>query len=226
MNAKDYLAPAPWDTAVFDMPCFEIKKLNEEVCRWVSQHEGHYTIKINPLDDKTLLHDYGFYYTDTLIEPSCDIQRVQSYRHPDIRLVQSPDIEELLPMCVHSFLHGRFHRDFGLSEKDADRRYQQWLKQLHAEGHVMALTYQHEMAAFIAYSGGQFLLHAVAEKFRGRGLAKYFWSLGIDYLLSQGEKHIQSSISASNLAVLNLYVSLGFRFENPVDIYHKITRMA
>ncbi len=223
MNAESKLSPAPWDTAIFGMPCFEITSLNEDVCRWIDAHSGHYTIKVDPLHDKSMLHEHGFYYTDTLIEPVCDRKSFRRYADPDVQLIEAPDIELLLPMCTHSFLHGRFHRDIHLSEKDADRRYQQWLKQLHAEGHVMGFTYQQEMAAFIAYSGNKFLLHTVAERFRGRGLAKFFWSMGIDHLFSQGEESIQSSVSASNLAVLNLYVSLGFRFKHPVDIYHKIT---
>ncbi len=31
-------------------------------------------------------------------------------------------------------------------------------------------------------------------------------------------------MSASNLAIVNLYASLGFRFRNPVDIYHRMVR--
>jgi ribosomal protein S18 acetylase RimI-like enzyme len=43
-------------------------------------------------------------------------------------------------------------------------------------------------------------------------------------LARQGAPELTSSISATNLAALNLYVSLGFRFRNPVDVYHRVIR--
>jgi hypothetical protein len=33
---------------------------------------------------------------------------------------------------------------------------------------------------------------------------------------------VRSSISFVNIAVINLYSSLGFRFRKPVDIYHRV----
>jgi ribosomal protein S18 acetylase RimI-like enzyme len=76
------------------------------------------------------------------------------------------------------------------------------------------------VAGFFAFSRNKILLHALSESFRGKGLAKYFWSAACEKLFSQGFSELISSISASNLAVLNLYASLGFRFRKPLDVYH------
>jgi ribosomal protein S18 acetylase RimI-like enzyme len=64
----------------------------------------------------------------------------------------------------------------------------------------------------------------MADSFRGKGLAKYLWSTGCRELFKRGHKELSSSISAANLAVLNLYSSLGFRFRNAVDVYHRLTK--
>ena len=37
-----------------------------------------------------------------------------------------------------------------------------------------------------------------------------------------GHEEVKSSISAANIAVLNLYASLGFSFSKPQDIYHRL----
>jgi len=68
------------------------------------------------------------------------------------------------------------------------------------------------------------VLHALGAKHRGRGLARHLWSAVCAELARQGALELTSSISATNLAALNLYVSLGFRFRNPVDVYHRVIR--
>ncbi|MFM6198094.1 MAG: GNAT family N-acetyltransferase, partial [Dolichospermum sp.] len=84
------------------------------------------------------------------------------------------------------------------------------------------LRYSGKIAGFWAYSNNKILLHALSQEYKGKGLSKYFWSLACVKLLAKGHQEITSSISASNLAVLNLYSSLGFRFRNAVDIYHLV----
>ena len=51
-------------------------------------------------------------------------------------------------------------------------------------------------------------------------MAKYFWSKACQAMFKLGYKEIISSISTSNVAVLNLYTSLGFKFKNVQDVYH------
>ena len=69
----------------------------------------------------------------------------------------------------------------------------------------------------------KFLLHAVAEECRGRGIAKFLWSRACEELFACGHEQLQSSVSAANLAVVNLYSSLGFRFREVSDVYHRFT---
>jgi hypothetical protein len=142
--------------------------------------------------------------------------------HLDATISGDIDVEQALAICHGAFTHGRFHRDFNLPKAAADLRYDNWLKQLLDAQQVYGLYWQNELAGFIGHSGNNLVLHALAEKYRGKGWSKYWWSAVCGELLKTGHHEVRSSISASNLAVLNLYASLGFSFRNPQDIYHHI----
>lgn len=214
----------PWDAAVFGMPTFEIEDFSESDLAGASRQPGHYTVRVDPLADKRMLHLHGFYYCDTLIEPLCTLDRFRFHDHPDFSAKPCASIDGLLKICHGAFSHGRFHRDFNLDRDLADLRYDRWLESLAKEGKVLGL-YRHEtLSGFVAHSGGKLLLHALDESSRGKGYGKYFWSAACRRIYDQGEKAITSSISASNLAVLNLYASLGFGFGKAVDIYHLLVK--
>ena len=63
----------PWDTAVFGIFTGELTEYSESALCAAVAHSGHYTLKVDSLADKRLLHEYGFYYCDTLLEPWCGI---------------------------------------------------------------------------------------------------------------------------------------------------------
>ena len=217
------IKPTPWDTAAFGMPTWELLEYSAAGLQQAAQTAGHHTLKVDPLADKRLLHEYGFYYCDTLIEPHCGAARLRAAQHPDASISTVIDAEAALAICHGAFAHGRFHRDFNLSRAAADLRYDNWLKQLLEAEQVYGLYWQDVLAGFIGYSGNNLVLHALAEQHRGKGKSKYWWSAVCGELLASGHDEVKSSISASNLAVLNLYVSLGFGFSNPQDVYHRMT---
>ncbi|BAN36687.1 N-acetyltransferase GCN5 [Sulfuricella denitrificans skB26] len=217
------IKPTPWDTVVFGVPTWELTEYSEKALQQATQEVGHYTIKVDPLVDKRLLHEHGFYYCDTLIEPHCSSTRLRAVQHPEAKIAKDIDVKQALVICHGAFSHGRFHRDFNLPMAAADLRYENWLKQLLEVQQVYGLYWQGELAGFIGHSGNNLVLHALAEKCRGKGRSKYWWSAVCGELLRAGHYEVKSSISVSNLAVLNLYASLGFIFRNPQDIYHRMT---
>jgi len=216
------IKPTPWDTAVFGLSTYELSEYSETSLKLASQMPGHHTIKVDPLADKKLLHAYGFYYCDTLVEPHCDTARLRPVQHPDATISRAVDAGQVLAICHHGFTHGRFHRDFNLSKAGADLRYDNWLKQLLDANQVFGLYWQDALAGFIGHSDNSLVLHAVAESYRGRGLSKFWWSAVCEDLLAAGHDRVKSSISATNMAAVNLYSSLGFWFMNPKDIYHRL----
>ena len=212
----------PWDATAFGIPTWELLEYSAAALEQAAKTAGHYTLRVDPLADKRLLHEHGFYYCDTLIEPYCNTIRLRAVRHPDATIAKEVDTERILAICHSAFSHGRFHRDFNLNRAAADLRYVNWLKQMLETNQVYGLYWQGELAGFIGYSDNNLLLHAVAEKYRGKGLSKYWWSAVCIELLANENETVKSSISAANLAVFQLYASLGFSFKNPQDVYHNL----
>ena len=211
----------PWDSTALGCEAYELQSSAPEALAQ-ARATGHYTVRVDPLADKRILHENGFYYCDTLIEPFCAAGEFKLQPHPAASVSRGVALEPLLAICRGAFLQGRFHRDFNVERARADLRYENWLRTLHAAGKVYGLLWEDDLAGFIAHEGGKLVLHALGAKHRGRGLARYLWSAVCAELARQGALELTSSISATNLAALNLYVSLGFRFRNSVDVYHRV----
>lgn len=224
MPFPDGLTATPWDLRTLRIPTWEVTTVTAAVLDELESHPGHYTVKVDPLADKGLLHRYGFYYCDTLLEPFADRKRFVDCVDGQVSLDHQPPREAILHIAHGAFRHGRFHRDFNLDPALADLRYDRWIEDLLDEGNCCGIGYGERLAAFVGYRGNKLVLHAVAEEFQGRGLAKFLWSRMIRELFEQGHDEICSSVSAANLAIVNLYATLGFRFRHPLDIYHRLVR--
>ena len=212
----------PWDAAVFGQHTAEITEYTAAALRQAIQTPGHYTIKVDPRVSKQWLHEAGFYYCDTLVEPYCTAEKLRAFKHPDTTIGKEVDWQALLTICHGAFSHGRFHRDFNLDRALADVRYDNWLHQLYEQEAVYGLFCRGELSGFIAHLGEKLVLHALAPSYRGKGLAKYWWYAVCCELFRAGHLEVTSSISAINMAVLNLYASLNFSFRNPLDVYHRL----
>ena len=213
----------PWDCAALGCDAFELSHAAPEAMAQIKA-PGHYTVRVDPLASKEILLANGFYYCDTLIEPYCRSADIRGFRHSSAGFTATPSLGGLVAICRGAFRHGRFHRDFNVERRLADLRYENWLRALHEAGKVYGLTWEGEVAGFIAHEGGKLVLHALGERHRGRGLAKHLWSAVCEDLARQGVAELSSSISAVNTPALNLYAALGFRFRNPVDVYHRVIR--
>lgn len=221
MASAKLIERTPWDCAALGCDAFELKAATAEAMAEV-RAPGHYSVKVDPLASKAILHRHGFYYCDTLIEPYCGAGEFRPVAHTSAGFSRRPGLDALLALCRGAFRHGRFHRDFNVEPRLADLRYENWLRTLHAAGKVYGLQWEGDPAGFIAHEGGKLVLHALGEKHRGRRIAKYLWSAVCADLVRSGTRELSSSISVTNLPALNLYASLGFRFRNPVDVYHRV----
>ena len=179
-------------------------------------------MRVDPLSSKKVLFECRFYYCDTLIEPFCTAESFIDFQHDSVHLSKSTPVEDLISISANAFFNGRFHRDFNIDKNLADLRYTLWLKDLHQTKNIFGLIYYKELAGFWGYSENKIVLHALGSDYRGKGLAKYFWSAACRELFQQGHSELISSISFSNTPALNLYISLGFRFRNSYDLYHLV----
>lgn len=211
----------PWDKRALGFDTYEIKEVNAETFQKADRLPGHFTVRISPLQSKQTLHNFGFYYCDTLIEPFCDKESFTPTFQEGVRVISSLDPEQAQTMCSGVFKYDRYHRDFYIPEDAADRRYALWIQDIAVSGTLYGLWYGKNLAGFFACQENKILLHAIIESFQGKGLAKYFWSEACQAMFNDGYEELVSSVSASNMPVLNLYRSIGFSFRNPIDIYHK-----
>ncbi|MFD2629867.1 GNAT family N-acetyltransferase [Oceanobacillus kapialis] len=220
---ENYLQPTPWDKRNFHVDTYEVTSLAEEALKQTNTVEGHFTLKTEPLASKDNLRKYGFYYVDTLIEPVCEKRKLRTVEREGISLTREYSPEEVIAISGEAFSGGRFHRDPEIPNFMADNRYKNWVKDLIEEDHILAFDYQGEFAGFYAYQKDKILLLAIKEDFRGKGLTRAFTSLAAreHFQFSQLDA-IRTSVSPSNLASLNLFLSLGFKMERSIDVYHKL----
>ncbi len=218
----EIIKTTPWDARALDIPTWELQEYSLAAIESALKLRGHFTIKVDPLANKDLLHEFGFYYCDTLIEPYCDLKRLRTANHPDASISRDFDQKQLLSISDCAFVNGRFHRDFNVISSAAENRYKNWLQHLIHANQVYGLYWRNALAGFIGYYEGKLVLHAVAKAYRGKGISKFWWSTICSQILSEGKEEVSSSISASNIAALNLYSSLGFSFRNPLDVYHRL----
>ena len=223
MAAGPAIERVPWDSVALGCEAYELSSAAPAILAQ-ARRPGHYTVRVDPRADKRVLHESGFYYCDTLIEPFCAARDFKPQPHAAAGFRREAALEPLLAILRGAPWQGRFHRDFNVARERADLRYENWLRTLHGAGKVFGLTWEAELAGFIAHEGGKLVLHALGKKHRGRGLARYLWSPVCGELVRQGAQELTSSISATNLAALNLYAALGFRFRNAVDVYHRVIR--
>lgn len=215
----------PWDSEIFGIPTYEIIHLSEKSLRQTTRLRGHFTARIEPLSpQRVLLYRYGFYYCGTLIQPYCTKKTFRYFTLKDGRVEVNKDVplKDLLAISHGAFNDGRFQRDFNIGREAADKRYDVWLRKLYKSKNVFGLLYNGRCIGFFGFRGHRIRLHAICKEYRGKGLAKYLWSAACKELFDRGHQELVSSISVANTAAVNLYVSLGFKFRNPLDVYHKV----
>ena len=219
----NYLEETPWDKRNFHIDTYQLTAATEDALKQTNEVEGHFTLKIDPLESTENLKKYGFYYVDTLTEPVCKRENLQIYQQEGISLSHDYVREDILEIAKESFKGGRFHRDFNIPDFMADRRYMNWVSDLIEKDLIFALNYHGKLAGFYAYEGDKVLLLGIKEQFRSKGLTKAFTSQSCkDQFEREETDTLITSISPSNLPSLNLFLSLGFKLKNTIDVYHKL----
>ncbi|UOQ44022.1 GNAT family N-acetyltransferase [Halobacillus salinarum] len=218
----DYLKPTPWDKRTFHLPTFELTSDKEEALQQTIHKEGHFTLKTDPLTPKEPLRKYGFYYVDTLLEPRCRKEDFLITKRDGTAIAREGSPERAMQIAEQVFVHGRFHRDEQVPSELANLRYKRWLGDLIEQNQIYYLYAYDQSAGFVGYSENKILLLGLDPAFQGKGLAKPFLSLACAKLLESGVEELITSVSAINLASLNLFQTAGFHLVNSIDVYHKL----
>lgn len=219
---KQYLKPTPWDKRTFKIDTYELTDSHKEALEESERYQGHFTLKVDPLTNPREMIQHSFYYMDSLLEPVCQKEKFKPIERDGIELSQDYNKKEILQIAEDAFMHGRFHRDFNVPNHLADKRYMRWVEDLMEERNLFSLLYQGELAGFYGFRDDKVLLLGIKKKFQGKGLAKPFTSMGCERQFSNGYSTLYTSISAANVASLNLFATLGFKLKKTLDVYHKL----
>ncbi|GGJ87370.1 hypothetical protein GCM10007063_07290 [Lentibacillus kapialis] len=217
-----YLRETPWDKRNFNINTYELTDTSEKALQETNENKGHYTLKVSPLENPKPFLQHGFYYVDTLIEPICKKENLTIFDASGISISKTYDRDAILEIAAEAFVHGRFHRDFNIPDSMADKRYMNWVNDLLDAEKIIALKYGNDTAGFYGFDKDKVLLLGIREEYRSRGLAKAYTSLACREQLKAGYDELRTSISAANVASLNLFYNLGFRLKNTIDVYHKL----
>jgi ribosomal protein S18 acetylase RimI-like enzyme len=159
------------------------------------------------------------------------MNKLQEMELPDDEILIEPaaDTDRMLlaEMAGSVFKHGRFHQDPGLGAALGNHRYRTWLLNAFELPHqevLKCLLGGEVIAFFVVELPGQghcfWSLIGLAPGMQGKGLGKRVWRSMMRKHQQEGIETISTSISSHNIAVVNLYVSLAFRFPVPYASFH------
>ncbi len=140
---------------------------------------------------------------------------------------EADDRNEIAEIAGEIYEHGRFHADPLINPKVGDLRYRQWVFNgfRNPAQRIWRCSHAGRMAAFFVVESPQpdrrfWSLVGMAPHVAGKGLAARMWRTMLHTHREEGVRRVSTSISSLNVAVLNLYVKLGFRFPPPEITLH------
>lgn len=233
----------PWDTEVFGFSVAQIETLEvvdpssvsddyRKFQDWLDARE----IKIascrlphDRLRESMFLESKGFRFIEMVLHPK--IEKLQSLDFLPDNLIAIPalanDLPALREIAEHAFSHERYHIDPRLDPRLGDARYGQWVVNTlsHPRQRLLKVMEDDRIAALFIVESKEnqsvyWHLTAIAPQWQGRGYGWRVWRMMLRHHQAEGQDGVMTTISARNVAVLNLYVKLGFRFLQPEMTFH------
>lgn len=131
------------------------------------------------------------------------------------------DLPELAAVAASAFDTGRWHVDPRIGAAASGRRYAHWVERSLAGGPQEVLLAREEgrVAGFFIVEdledgSSYWHLTAVSPTHQGRGWGRRMWASMVGRHAAAGRRSVRTTVSARNLAVLNLYARQGWRFED------------
>lgn len=180
--------------------------------------------------ESALLEAAGFRFIEMVCQPvleGIDTLALPPGRPLDVAPGTADDLAAIEAIAGTAFGHERFHADRRLPAGIGDARYRNWVRTslAHPRQRLHVLSEAGKPVAFFVTEAlddgtSYWHLNAVAPEAQGRGIGRRAWLTMISRAAHEGAMRVRSSIVVRNLRVLNLYASLGFRFEAPSMTFH------
>jgi ribosomal protein S18 acetylase RimI-like enzyme len=238
---------APWDTRALGYPVAQIDAIElsadgdpaPTLARFASWLDDHRVQLVScrldslRLRESMLLEDVGFRFVGMVYSPV--LSPLGSGGATDgevvITAARGEDRAALERIASSVFTTGRHVLDWRLDRNAGHSRYRQWLDEALVDDRqdVLMATIGDETAGFFVVEsrgegGAYWHLTAVASEWQGQGVGKRIWRGMIARHRAAGVQRIETTISAHNTAVVNLYSGLGFRFTTPRATFHWLRR--
>lgn len=137
------------------------------------------------------------------------------------------DAEEISGFAAQIFSSGRLHVDPLVGPEIGNRRYGAWAANAfhHPDQRVLKCEMGSRIVAFMVVeqptpASRFWSLVGLAPGLAGKGLGRRIWKAMLGFHRRDGVEEVSTSISSHNVAVHNLYASLGFRFPMPTITLH------
>lgn len=232
-----------WDTEIFGFPVAQIQKLEiidllstaeeyQKFQQWLDVNRiriASCRLPHDRLQESMFLESKGFRFIEMVLHPK--IEKLQSVDIAQDNLIITPALESDLPVmqsiAERAFGHERYHIDPRLDPRLGDLRYGQWVKNSlnHSQQRLLkVIDSKHIVALFIVelreHKSVCWHLTAISPQWQGRGYGQRVWQAMLRHHQVEGQDCVMTTISARNVAVLNLYAKLNFRFLPPEMTFH------
>ena len=213
------------DTSTFDADFAVFSEwARDQNCGLVSCRLG-----MDKLRELMLLEAHGFRFIETVMHPVNS--RLAELDIADQGVCVLPAEEMDLPALCHiaetAFGNERFHVDPRIPAGAGGRRYGRWViaTPAHPRQRLLKIAEDGDIFGFFIIEDllcGRSYWHlaAIAPWRQGKGHGRRAWLSMLRWHRLQDRREVATTISSRNVAVLNLYASLNFRFEPPEMTFH------
>ena len=176
------------------------------------------------------LESVGFRYIELNFRPHItDISRRDLGRPDGIRIEPALPSDEpaIAEIAAQIFDTGRLHLDPFIGAEIGNRRYRAWVVNAfrNPDQQVLKCLLEGRIVGFFVVEGPVsdqrfWSLIGLAPGLGGQGLGRRVWQAMLRWHRDEGVSEVSTSMSSHNIAMMNLYVGLGFRFPAPSTTLH------
>lgn len=225
----------PWDSDAFGFCVGQIASLElatgdpaadfsqfEQWCRQLEARLVSCRLPHDRLREAAWLESRGFRFIEMVYRPRLEpLQAMPPHAEAalDIAPITADDLAEVEDIAAVAFTTSRFLLDPALDRELSGQRYRRWVRTSFAnpdhqvlkaeiDGAIVGFFVVEERDDGTAY----WHLTAIAPAFQNRGIGKALWRAMLARHYRAGLRAVETTVSAHNTAILNLYAQLGFRF--------------
>jgi len=233
----------PWDSEIFGCPVAQISrvelgedaqsvKLLDAFETWCTSRDVRLVacrLDHMQLRESMALEERGFRFVEMVFGPRFDrFSGIPAPRHVlQVANAREADVEVIEKVAYASFTTGRFLLDHRLPSELSKRRYATWVRtSFESSGQtVLKAEADGELVGFfiVEHRPDQSVywhLTAIAPNWQGRGMGLSLWQTMLLRHRAEGSSFVETTISAHNLPVINLYARLGFSFASAQMTFH------